>query len=780
VSQLSHTQSRSLGYFPHLDLAIIGVFSVLILQLYRLPTHVWLPALVLETVLLLSVPVVALGVLLKPHRVEFVFRSAAWIPLGAVSFAILGLLVQYGQRLVGLGDSTEVVCLVVLQFVGWYLIVFSSLVPSYRKVGFVTSCALVLFVCFTNDRASILVVSFFFAIVALWHLLSNYWSKLDSKALDGQSRMLPISSIAIASTLLFIVCTSAIAWAVVPQDLVTRLAGFSPFSGGESGKPDHFARAGVGDGHMLSAGQNATTTGPVESDQFVEDDKPSMYDVNVERNEPATEFKKIKRSRSVAIDAKAKHLHKIIQSEQAGRSFRTSRKPPSNKVIDLENRISKALFLVEGSTPVRFSISSFQHFDGWDWSKTDLDKKDLKGTEIRLVQRRGTPWFENSIPDNVNVTSSRAHQVKVLRLKTDSVPVPPLHRAWHIDLVDDPTMFEFNAQGVLRMQRKTVPSHTIIDNISDIPNFYALAEGTSYQPIGANSPFSQIPNNQSKARITRLAESWTEGLPAGWQQVESIINHLRNEYIHDPQLVATENHSDSVASFLNQGGGPAYQFASAATQILRAAGYRTRLQQGFLVQTKDYNPIAGQSVVTSENLHMWPEVSLNGVHWIPVEPTPGFPIPYNHLSWWQWCKVQTSRGLVWIVQHPFVSLAIALLVGCVVRFRLDLFVAAGWGLWLVALRLSPSRQLTATRKLIDLRCWAAGLARPSFVPAPDWYSRLDPEATEQFCRFWQVENFSLSGPSLLQRKAVARVCKQIVNELSFYRIKSHSQSQAKQ
>ena len=735
--------------------------------------------LVFEAIVLLTLPVVALRLVSKRRHSHVAGQDFDWVPLGAVVFAMVVLLAQYAQRLIGLGDSTEVVCLSVLQNVGWYMIIFSGLVPRYRKFGFVISCVLVLFICFASETFSVFVASFFFSILALWHLLSNYWSKLDGKALDGQAKMLPVSSFAIAASFLIIISTGMIVWSVVPQNPAINLEGFSAFSGGNEGDQDHFARAGVGDGDMLSAGLNASTTGPVASDQFIEDTKPSMYDVNVERNAPATEIKKIKKRRAVAISAKMKHLEKIVQSEQAGQTFRTSRKQPSDKVLDLENRISKALFFVEGSVPVRFSIDSFQYFDGWDWSKGEISETDLAANKIRPVSRLGTPWFQNSLLDKSYVTSSRAHRVKILRLKTDAVPAPPLHRAWHIDQVNAPTIFKVNAQGGLCMAMQAIPSQTVIDNISDVPNFYLLGKNITKRRPTTESAFSQIPENDSKDRIIQLAKDWTDGFPEGWRQVESIINHLRRDFIHDPYLVATEEHSDSIASFLDQRGGPAYQFASAATQILRAAGYDTRLQRGFLVQAKDYNRLARQSVVTSENLHMWPEVRLDGSHWIPVEPTPGYPIPYNDLSWWQWCKVQAGLCILEIKKHPLASLSIALLIGCLIRFRLDLIAGLCWIVWAVVLRLAPSQQLTATRRLIDLRCWAAGFPRPSFVTAPDWFSQLDPQATKQFGHFWQVENFCFEKGNFLQQNNVARACRQIAAGLSFYRIKSHTQSKAK-
>jgi len=138
----------------------------------------------------------------------------------------------------------------------------------------------------------------------------------------------------------------------------------------------------------------------------------------------------------------------------------------------MEDRISKALFFVEGSTP---SIDCFQHFDGWDWSKVDLDKNEFPQPKINLSKQFGSPWYRNSDQEGDYLTESRAHRVKLLRLSTQTLPAPPLLKAWHIDRVDLPSLFKFNAQGSVIMQGGIIASHTVIDNVSDVPNFYLLA-----------------------------------------------------------------------------------------------------------------------------------------------------------------------------------------------------------------------------------------------------------------------------------------------------------------
>ena len=779
MPQVRATNTSAVYYLPQLELVVIGLLAALVHILFRLPTTHWPPAVWIDSAFLLALPVFTLWITsrwlpstrgqMSPKQTGML---SAWLQAGAILFAGVVLLTQCVGRFLGFGDATEIVFLMVLQYGAWYLIVFSSLQPSFKNIGFVACCALVLFTCFMSDHFDVLATSFLFAVCSLWQLISNYWNRLNAKALEGSSKMLPVSSLAIVVTLVAIVCTSTIVGAVVPQNMTFQFSGFSPFSGGDQGYQDIFARSGIGDGDMVTAGQNASSSGPVESDQFIEDNKPSIYDVASDTFHSPTGVKK-DLTRAVSLDVKSKHVEKVIQSEQAGQSFRTARKPPSDRVLEIEDRISKALFYIEGSTPVRLSIDCFHHFDGWDWSKVDLDKIEFPEPSIILSKRSGKPWYRKSSSDSAYLTASRAHRIKLLRLSTNALPAPPLLRAWHIDHVDLPNLFSFDTHGTLVMGGAFIPSQTIIDNVSDVPNFYLLADRPTCQMAKPDSPFSQIPNNQSQPRIERLAGELTEEIPQGWRQVEAIINHFRTEFTFDKTLVATNQSADSIAAFLDHRGGPAYQFASAATQVLRAAGYKTRLQRGFLVQDDDYDRLAGQSVVTSENLHMWPEVCLDDQHWIPVEPTPGFPIPYNHLNWWQWCQNKVACGIQWLKQNPVTSLFTLLLAGLLFRFRWESIAAVSWLIWYPIFGLFPSQRLKITRKLIDIRFWAAGSPRPKFVGVSDWFSKPNPSIAKAFCQFWQIENFSLTQKPLLQKQKIEIACKQIVGDLSFECIKSH-------
>ena len=61
-------------------------------------------------------------------------------------------------------------------------------------------------------------------------------------------------------------------------------------------------------------------------------------------------------------------------------------------------------------------------------------------------------------------------------------------------------------------------------------------------------------------------------------------------------------------------------YATAFVLLARAEGFPARYVQGFCVPMKD----AKEAAVLSNMAHSWPEVYIEGVGWIPFEPTPGY------------------------------------------------------------------------------------------------------------------------------------------------------------
>ncbi len=62
-------------------------------------------------------------------------------------------------------------------------------------------------------------------------------------------------------------------------------------------------------------------------------------------------------------------------------------------------------------------------------------------------------------------------------------------------------------------------------------------------------------------------------------------------------------------------------FATAFTLLAQAEGFPARYVEGFCVPS---NFVTGDTTVYSDMAHAWPEVYIEGVGWIPFEPTPGY------------------------------------------------------------------------------------------------------------------------------------------------------------
>ena len=244
---------------------------------------------------------------------------------------------------------------------------------------------------------------------------------------------------------------------------------------------------------------------------------------------------------------------------------------------------------------------------------------------------------------------------------------------------------------------------------------------------------------------------------------------LREDFELNPDWKRDSSVEDTVGHFFDQGGGPSWMFATSCAMLLRSAGYRTRLVSGFLVQEKDYDYLAGQSIVTSENLHMWPEVCLDGKFWIPLEPTPGCPIPYSTQTTWQWLTAKASLIAMWFWNRPVVSLLLVGVTFLSYRFRAQIVTSLMLGWWHLVRLVWPNNLLATTQQLIDLRFWYAGDQRPPSKTICNWYTRVEPVLTNGFFDLWNAKKYANSPPAVSYSELVA-CCREPIERLSFHKI----------
>jgi hypothetical protein len=122
-----------------------------------------------------------------------------------------------------------------------------------------------------------------------------------------------------------------------------------------------------------------------------------------------------------------------------------------------------------------------------------------------------------------------------------------------------------------------------------------------------------------------LAIEITDEYNSEYKKMKAIENYLRDNFSYTrtpPQF--SDRTGDFTAAFLfNMREGYCTYFATAAAVLGRAAGIPTRYVQGFTVNTLATE--RGQSyIIRNDHAHAWIEAYIDGIGWVPFEPSPSF------------------------------------------------------------------------------------------------------------------------------------------------------------
>lgn len=143
--------------------------------------------------------------------------------------------------------------------------------------------------------------------------------------------------------------------------------------------------------------------------------------------------------------------------------------------------------------------------------------------------------------------------------------------------------------------------------------------------------------------IAAYLEKITEGAETDVQKLRAIEAALSTMTYSDhpgklPDTITDENHFLDYFILEGKEGYCSY-FATAFVLLARAEGIPARYVEGFCVPVNANKNM----VVTSSMAHAWPEVYLEGVGWIPFEPTPG----YAQLRYTPWQLKSNNNSTSW-------------------------------------------------------------------------------------------------------------------------------------
>ncbi|PWB97093.1 hypothetical protein DF220_04000 [Salinibacterium hongtaonis] len=134
------------------------------------------------------------------------------------------------------------------------------------------------------------------------------------------------------------------------------------------------------------------------------------------------------------------------------------------------------------------------------------------------------------------------------------------------------------------------------------------------------------------AVISETAASVTVDATTSYERALAIQDFLRNgDFLYSEKAPVREGYdgssADVVGVFLAEGSGYCVHFASAMALMARSVGIPARVAVGFLPGEKSdetgFDEGETAWLVTSKELHAWPELYFDGIGWVPFEPTTG-------------------------------------------------------------------------------------------------------------------------------------------------------------
>lgn len=642
---------------------------------------------------------------------------------------------------------------------------FACALPRVRRAttaAIAVSAILLISSLMLSEHAAIMPLTAAYGGLSVVWLASRHWSSVIATARHDWAVRTPILPVLCLMFLLAGITSASTRFAKGMPDIWGE---WVPSSGG-SLWANPAALLGIGDGDWMVSGPNARSTGPIDSEYFLESDLPTLYDAITETYGEPRPPEQVQR----AIFVKQEQIlnrpgHKAPDVGAPGRQFSVYRKGRSQREPSASDS-TNALLYVQGPTPVHLAMNVYDRFDGVNWHEPPE-----KNTTCRPSVRDHDAtwlWFSRR---HVGETlgNTRQHQLRFGRLSTERLPLPNHLERLRLGRHDSNNVQRWATDvltwahdGIL-LSRRCLPSGTYLEVASYTVDHSSLHRTDNI--IGDNDKdesFLDVPDRLTKsarALADRLAH-----LPRGWAQIDAVLDHLRSHYQHDRDATIPPTCSDPIHHFLHQAqGGPSYQFVTAATLALRSLGYPTRVVSGFYASPDDYVARAGNTPIHADDVHFWIELRTITGDWITLDPTPGYLTEWYEPTWLE--SIGVIAATLWrpLLANPVISLA-----GMIVsiwmwwrRWWLRERLLTLWCLW--GPRRSPERRLADTLQLLDLRSRLSGRARSPGDTPLSWYGQSDePECREFVLRLYEAIYGGAHHSAALGAAGVTRTCRTAV------------------
>jgi protein-glutamine gamma-glutamyltransferase len=541
----------------------------------------------------------------------------------------------------GFGNGTEIIMLGTL---GWTGLTCAFMGTSSRTISLSVVCSgfVTLFATLISETASATWFAYAWVALCMWWLVGNHWEGLESRSADRIDRSAGMRWVYIA---LGVVVFAGSVLTLGNQVPVWRKlkAEIMPTSGGTSNK-DSAARSGVGNGDALVAAKNhATSFGAVETDIFLDSEKPSLFDLFSEEFGEPKPKNKTQQAQALAPqdvqESEGKFSEANRSSSEANFDIerkQNPRKPPP------EDLVSNALFFWQGSAHAHLAVQRFNHFDGATWTGKNSDgasNNHSKQWEPESLVIEEQSWFYargNKFANSLSPYGGAvAEAAKFTRYGSPIIPSRCGTKLWSIDQVERADFFQYDASDCLSMPgRDHIPDYTVVRFVNGQIDLEKMEQLLQHCSPGKGHVRG---GGECEDDLAALAHRYAGKSSRGWTQVRSVVEGLRSDFQHRHKNISigsSEGQQGSMEQFLQDRAGPSYLFATSAALMLEHLGYETRLVTGFYVNSKHYIAGDNEYAVQPSDAHVWLEINAGHGYWIPLEPTPGYRAPRYTASLW--------------------------------------------------------------------------------------------------------------------------------------------------
>ena len=288
-----------------------------------------------------------------------------------------------------------------------------------------------------------------------------------------------------------------------------------------------------------------------------------------------------------------------------------------NPVLDLGDDLRRptAVTVLRYATDQRTGLYlTLAHLDDFDGQTV----QPVVGGEPRTLGQIGPPaWLGAAVERTEVATRIQLESVRTRWVPLPSAPVSLAGLAGEWLVAPDGVTVQAR-EGVLREGEYTVQS-------LDARPTVAQLEGASVDRAQLE-PYRSVPDmDPAIAQTAREVVDAADATTPYSQALALQRSFTSGDFVYSEDAPVEGGYdgsgADIVATFLEVRAGYCVHFASAMTLMARTLDIPARIAVGF--QPGDENPsVPGEYVVSSDDLHAWPELHFDGIGWVRFEPTP--------------------------------------------------------------------------------------------------------------------------------------------------------------